>query len=88
MHFYSISYFDFLKLPLSVFWELSRNVDRIKAENDLRFIQAIGISISGESNGIESLKKQLGTVVEVKNIEKDQGYDSDGINTIKAMMIR
>ncbi|MCP4158600.1 MAG: hypothetical protein GY760_00885 [Deltaproteobacteria bacterium] len=54
----------------------------------MRFIQAIGISISGDSDGINTLKKQLGTVVEVENSTAEDGYDSEGINKIKAIMIR
>lgn len=69
LNFYQLgSYQAVLALPIRTFWMLSRNIDRILAERDLRQIEVIVKSQATE--GIQSLmtdlKKQMGTVVEIE----------------------
>lgn len=71
MHFYAISYGDFLSLPHYTFWELSKNIDRIRAEEDIRFCRAIGSMLGeGGEKYFDELKEAVGDIV-VMN-QKDQ----------------
>jgi hypothetical protein len=48
MREYSMGFREVMKLPLRTFWSLNRNVDRLRAEQDLRSLQ---VSAAAQSAG-------------------------------------
>lgn len=68
MRGYSKSYTETLALPLRVFWMLNRNLDRLRAEEDLRALPIIMAQHGGEAvkELQERLVEQLGTPVLVE----------------------
>lgn len=72
MRFYSMSYPDVLKLPVYTFWELSRNIDRIRADeeaHDLSILcSAIGSAFGGKIDKVfNELHKKKGDIVKEKS---------------------
>jgi len=47
MHFYSMSLNSVMNLPLEVFWEISNNIGRISAEQDLRMTMIVCSAFGG-----------------------------------------
>lgn len=63
MHFYSMSYETLCNLPMGVFWELSRNVNRVQAVNDKRlYAMLVSLVSSGGPNIYEMLTKEHGDI--------------------------
>ncbi len=89
MHFYGLSDQQLLAMPLKRFWFLSRSVDRIAAEQDLRLL-SIGASVqSGESykDMVTGLHKQMGKVVIMDEVERAQTevLDRSGLSSLKGI---
>lgn len=84
MHFYSVGYTELLSMPISAFWELSRCVHRIQAEEDLRMINLLGASFNGDKDYINSLKDARGAVVD----GVQESFDSKGFNRLKYLIGR
>jgi len=85
MHFYSIGYGELLRLPITAFWELSKNVDRIRAEEDMRMFTLINHAVSGEPEKfMDRLTAERGEIVE-ELIEND-GFDQEGMSQFKALL--
>ena len=85
MHFYSIGYGEFLQLPIFTFWELARNIERIRAEEDRRQFTVISHLFSTEPEKfMQALNEEMGKVVEVQH--GDHGFDEAGFNNLKRMM--
>jgi len=59
---YSYTYAQVLDLPLVLFWTLNRQIDRLRAERDLRQLWIVGSAQSGDaSKGLaEQLQSELG----------------------------
>ena len=74
MHFYGMSYTDMRALPLSVFWELSMNVDRISAEQDRRMAVCLGQVISGAFGG-KGFSEYLSSLEQLQGLEVDNHDD-------------
>lgn len=74
-------------LPISVFWELSRNMDRIKAEDDMRMFRLLTNCIGGDpQRTIKDLKNERGEIAVTD--DPDTGFDRTGFRKLKAMMGR
>lgn len=90
-HHYGLSVVETRKLPLKTFWMLSKNVDRIWAEQDLRLATLMGSVQSKEyaEKLIKDLRRQLGTIVEFeeapKVLEIEPEYDRAGLLALKGM---
>lgn len=68
MRFYSMSYTEVIKLPIYTFWELSKNIDRIRADEESHelsiLISAIGSAFGGKVKEVfEELHKKRGDIV-------------------------
>lgn len=52
-------------MPIKRFWFYNKQVDRVRAEEDLRMISLLAAATSGEAyeKAIEGLEKQLGKIV-------------------------
>lgn len=89
MHFYSIGYGELRQLPISAFWVLSRNVDRIRAEEDQRFFRSICTAIGGKPQEfMEALEKEKGVVVQAAEVEGSGGLDREGMEKLKGLFRR
>jgi hypothetical protein len=75
-----------LLLPVTVFWELSRNIDRIKAENDLRQQRVLSSIINDSSKLVEQLISERGEIADTTDTAT--GFDRSGFNKLKAMISR
>jgi hypothetical protein len=85
MHFYSIGYGEFLKLPIYTFWELAKNVDRLRAEEDRRqFIVVSQLFSKDPQKFLDELQREMGKIVEVQH--GDSGFDEAGFNNLKRIM--
>jgi hypothetical protein len=86
LHFYSISYGELMAMPMSAFWVLSKNVDRIRADEDKRFFRTVSNVIGGKPDRyMQLLDEEKGTVVEL-DMDTTQGFDKQGMSKLKAMM--
>jgi uncharacterized protein YdaU (DUF1376 family) len=56
MREYSMKHGDVMDLPLRTFWSLNRNVDRLRAEEDLRSLQVSAAAQSVGEGGGEAVK--------------------------------
>ena len=83
MHFYAMSYPALLALPIGVFWGLARNIDRLRADEDLRQLSVIGAAIAGGDDFVEGLKEQRGRIV---TAERKSGFDREGFKRLRVMM--
>jgi hypothetical protein len=85
MAFYRLGYQEALDLPVAVFWQLSRNVDRIQAESDLR---AVRVAQTGHLTGEgiqavgEALREEMGDVFVIR-----ETLDREGLNLLKMMSL-
>lgn len=75
---------DVWELPIYTFWELSKNIDRLRAEDDIRhfilFQNALG---GGGSEYLDQLREQQGTVVDADRTEQ---FDKDSLNRLKMLL--
>ena len=60
MRGYSMGYFDVLRLPLTTFWSLNRQLGRLRAEEDHRHLRIIGAGQDAKS------AKQLGEALDAE----------------------
>jgi hypothetical protein len=82
MHFYAIDYSGLLALPIYTFWELARNVDRIRAEEDRRMMQLISNAIMGDGGYYKNLTEQMGEVITVS----EETFDRKGFENLRQIM--
>jgi Asp/Glu/hydantoin racemase len=64
MRFYSMGYREVMELPISVFWNISSHIERIRAEEDLRQFRAMANSNGGDgvSEYLDDLNEKVGKV--------------------------
>jgi len=69
MHFYAQSYAEVMTLPLKTFWLMSRNVDRIQAQKDMRSLTVAVCSESAEGAATyrQRLVVEAGTLVKLED---------------------
>ena len=86
MHFYSIPFAEVIELPISLFWELCKNIDRIRAEKDRRLFSAIAAS-RGHNPGdyLNKLDQEQGTVIETETLPI---FDMQGFARLKNLVSR
>lgn len=87
MAFYHWRYDDVMQLPIAVFWSMYAQINRVKAENDLRAMSVTAYSQSKE--GFEKMAEQLthemGVTVKVDPI-KSAKRDEGAIDELRALM--
>lgn len=82
MHFYSISYNELLDLPIYLFWELSKNIGRLQAEQDLRLFRLLQNIIGGNPKEyINDLVKERGNII----VGDDYTFDKQGLNRLRVL---
>ena len=86
MHFYSMSYPEMLELPMPLFWEMCKNIDRIRAEKDRRLFIAMAAS-RGNRPGeyLRKLDQEQGTVIETEVVAE---FDKGGFKRLKKLVGR
>lgn len=84
MHFYSMGHGELMKLPIYTFWEMSRNMDRIRAEEDLRFMSTLSSIFDKEQTVAKKLQQDIGTIYETS--DEDIGFDKGAFGALKLMM--
>jgi hypothetical protein len=89
MHFYGLSYVEMLALPIYTFWEMGRNVDRIRAEEDIRLFQLVQQAIFSEESQeyLDRLKAEQGVVISGSGSSDDE-LDGRGLAQLRAMFGR
>lgn len=91
MSFYGLSDEHVLKMPISRFWLMSRSVDRISAERDMRAARVAASVQSGE--GVEKLfddlHKEMGEVARferrVNKVVAAEQLDREGLHALKGL---
>lgn len=78
---YGRDYWDVLKLPLSVFWGLNRQVDRLRAERDTRELRLLSAAQAPEAAQqlSQRLREELGQPVVV-----EKKFDADKFEELAA----
>lgn len=88
IHFYHLNYDEVMALPIHVFWMLSGNVNRIRAEEDLRALR-IGNMAQGQGGAselAEKLVKEMGEVC--KTDPRNEQRDEEGFADLKALALK
>jgi len=85
MHFYSIPLNAVLNMPIYTFWEMSQNVQRIMAEEDMRMVAIVTSALGGAKELVQNLNKERGEVVKVEN-PYQASLDRDGLAQLKRFM--
>ncbi len=81
-------------MPVRLFWFYSRQVDRIRAEEDLRLLRVLAAAQSGEAmtKEAERLNQELGTVrvfapvertIVVDGQERDPNFDKAALDALR-----
>lgn len=89
MHFYSQTNDEVMRLPIKTFWLMHANIDRIKAQEDMRSLTvSIGAQAGGEA--VKSIRQQLiveaGTIVKAAPADPlDAQRDEKGFAELKAL---
>jgi len=79
-----MGYGEAMSLPISVFWELIRNIDRIKAEDDIRMLRLLSNVVGGNPSELhEMLSEERG---EIASSEDETGFDRSSVNRLKAIL--
>lgn len=87
MRFYSMSHSELLALPIYTFWELSRNIDRVRADEDRRLLIVVAQAFGGDPNEhMRALTKEIGSVAETDEERFDDEFDREGFNQLRALL--
>jgi len=85
MRYYSVTHTELLDLPIYTFWELSRNIDRVRADEDRRLLVLFSQAFGGDPNKyLKHLDSQVGSVAEIDR--SNAALDKQGLQRLKAMM--
>ena len=84
MHFYSMPLHVILNLPLESFWEISNNVGRISAEEDLRMTMIVCSAFGGADKLVDGLQKERGEVIITS--ATSVGFDRVGFSRLRSIM--
>lgn len=70
-------------MPIYLFWELAKNVDRLRAEEDQRLIALFSHAFGGDPNKYTmQLEQEKGVVA--KAVETDEYFDKAGLAELRA----
>ena len=87
MRFYGLSDTHVLQMPISRFWMLNTNVDRVSAQEDYRTARAHMVSQStkeGVRDYFDGLAKELGTII----VRDETQPDYEGVQRLKSLAQR
>lgn len=98
MAFYGMSDRQILDLPVTRFWLMSRSIDRISAERDMRMAMVVGAvqSVEGTEELFKRLQDEMGKVVVFNESMKAElkekqaaaqvfDLDRDGLDGLRGM---
>ena len=77
-------------MPIRCFWELSRNINRISAQQDMRLLTIVNLAMSkdGAQKYRDKLELELGDVITYKRDPKasmNEKLDRKGLAKLKTM---
>lgn len=85
MHFYGIVFEVVRALPIYTFWDMSRNIDRIRAGQDKRNLIVNGTAFGGGAEDLfASLTKSQGDII--IGVSKEESLDRASFERMKARM--
>lgn len=85
MRCYKISHRELLELPIYTFWEMSRNVDRVRADEERRLMVIFSQAFGGDPNKhMKHLDNEVGLVCEAD--KSHAVLDKSALNNLKAML--
>jgi hypothetical protein len=99
MRCYGYKFAEVLDLPIRAFHLLSRNIDRLTAEDDYRMARVVALAMSGGeglNDLFEQLRKQMGQTVIYEDEPADEispkyrqilemKLDQDGLQSLKGL---
>jgi hypothetical protein len=91
MHFYGIGYLELLSVPISFFWQLHINIDRIQAQQDMRGLTLINCAFNGGEPAQEFRKQLILEIGEVQKIKFDpmrERLDRNKLHELKTAIRR
>lgn len=69
-------------MPIATFWELARNIDRLRAEEDIRMANLLGSLFSKDSTEyFDGLKQSIGSIAEA-----EESFDRNGFERLRIMI--
>lgn len=76
-------------MPMSCFWELSRNINRIQASNDSRALLVVQSAMSKEPDKyFKRLELEIGTIISFRQSKEsimNEKLDREGLQKLKTM---
>lgn len=84
MKFYSLSYEATMALPMKAFWHLNDNVNRLRAESEMRLLSVMAVAQQGGeviNDTMKRLSAEIGLVMLAKPIR-----DEAGLSDLKLMI--
>lgn len=84
MRFYGMTYWEVLDTPIAAFWMLHRNIDRLRAEEDLRRLENTMMAHAGSKEGLEKYRTKLLGEIGVVFVEKPV-FDREGLKSLKEL---
>lgn len=86
MHFYGFDYQKVMDLPIKTFWAIDRQINRVRAEADLRAMRVSSSSMGGEGAQTlqETLLGEMGEPIRLDPI-KSAIRDKAGVEDLRRM---
>lgn len=81
-----MSFAELMTIRISLFWLLHKNIDRIKAGDDMRMLGVICSAWGGTDKLVTSLTAEQGEIIEISY--GDDGIDRQGLKTLKSLFKR
>jgi hypothetical protein len=85
MGFYGLDYWQVLDTPIRAFWMLSRNIDRLEAERDMRALEGRVVAAGARRETLEAYQARLCEQVGVVAVEKPV-FDRQGLLALKELL--
>lgn len=84
MRGYGLDYWQVMNLPLAAFWGLNKNLDRLRAEEDLRALHGDLVARNPSEDGVKAYREQLRAEMGVVYVEAPV-LDRKGLHALKAL---
>jgi hypothetical protein len=88
MRFYGITHADLLRLPIYTFWEMAKNIDRLRAEDDKRMFILLQQAFMSENaqKYLDGLHEEQGTVIETSDGYYGEKFDQGAFNALRGLL--
>ncbi|CAO3459785.1 hypothetical protein [Azospirillum argentinense] len=84
MNFYGLGYWELMDTPIAAFWLMLRNIDRLKAEADLRRLENTVMATAGAKEALTDYQKRLSAEIGLVALETPK-LDREGLHALKAL---